>query len=314
VARVRIGVFVSETSTEQTGVDALVAAASAADVDGFSTAWVPHIPWSLDALSAVTVAAAATERIELGTAVVPTYSRHPLAMAQQALSAQAAARGRAVLGIGPSHPIVVEAMYGLSYEHPIRHVREYVDVLDAAFAGTGQVDHDGELYRVHAMLRIPGAETMPVLLAALAPLMLRLAGERTAGTITWMADEHAHAEHVVPRITAAAEAAGAATPRVVAGLPVAVHDDADQARERAARMFAVYTQIPTYQRILDRGDASGPADVCLVGDETAVTARLNAYRDAGVTDLAASIFTVGEDREASRRRTWELLASLAPRL
>jgi alkanesulfonate monooxygenase SsuD/methylene tetrahydromethanopterin reductase-like flavin-dependent oxidoreductase (luciferase family) len=164
------------------------------------------------------------------------------------------------------------------------------------------------------MLRVPGAETMPVLLAALAPLMLRLAGERTAGTITWMADERAHSEHVVPRITAAATSAGADPPRVVAGLPVAVHDDADAARERAARIFAVYTQIPTYQRILDRGDAGGPADVCLVGDEAAVTTRLRAFRDAGVTDLAATIFPVGEDSAASRRRTWELLASLAPEL
>jgi F420-dependent oxidoreductase-like protein len=310
----RIGVFISETSADQTGVDALVRSAAAADADGFATAWVPHIPWSLDALSAVTIAAGPTSRIELGTAVVPTYSRHPLAMAQQGLSAQAAAGGRAVLGIGPSHPIVVEGMYGLSYEHPIRHVREYVDVLDAAFAGTGQVDHDGELYQVHAMLRVPGADTMPVLLAALAPLMLRLAGERTAGTITWMGDERAHAEHVVPRISAAADGAGAPAPRVVAGLPVAVHDDADAARERAAKIFAVYTQIPTYARILDRGDASGPADVCVVGDEAAVTRRLRAYRDAGVTDLAATIFPVGDDSAASRRRTWELLASLAPEL
>jgi F420-dependent oxidoreductase-like protein len=310
----RIGVFVSETSAEQTGVDALLAAAAAADAAGFSTAWVPHVPWSLDALSAVTMAAGATSGIELGTAVVPTYSRHPLAMAQQALSAQAFAQGRAVLGIGPSHPVVVEGMYGLSYEHPIRHVREYIDVLDAAFAGKGQVDHDGDLYRVHAMLRVPGAETMPVLLAALAPLMLRLAGERTAGTITWMADERAHAEHVVPRITAAAEAAGRAAPRVVAGLPIAVHDDADAARDRAARVFSVYTQIPTYQRILDHGDAAGPADVCIVGDEAAVTRRLRSFRDAGVTDLAATILAVGDDRDASRRRTWELLVSLAPEL
>ncbi len=314
VAHMRIGVFVSETSAEQTGVDALLADAANADADGFATAWVPHIPWSFDALSAVTMAAAVTSRIELGTAVVPTYSRHPLAMAQQALSAQAVARGRATLGIGPSHPVVVEGMYGLSYEHPIRHVREYVDVLDAAFAGSGQVDHDGELYRVHAMLRVPDADSMPILLAALAPLMLRLAGERTDGTITWMADERAHAEHVVPRLASAAESAGRPAPRVVAGLPIAVHDDADAARERAAKLFAVYTQIPTYQRILDRGDASGPPDVCIVGDEAAVTARLRSYRDAGVTDLAATIFGVGDDRAASRRRTWELLASLAPEL
>jgi len=205
-------------------------------------------------------------------------------------------------------------MYGLSYEHPIRHVREYVEVLDATFAGSGQVDHDGDLYRVHAMLRVPDADSMPILLAALAPLMLRLAGERTDGTITWMADERAHAEHVVPRLAAAAESAGRPAPRVVAGLPVAVHDDADAARERAAKLFAVYTRIPTYQRILDRGDASGPPEVCIVGDEAAVTARLRSYRDAGVTDLAATIFGVGDDRVASRRRTWELLASLAPEL
>lgn len=310
----RIGVFVSETSAEQTGVDTLLSTAAAADIAGFASAWVPHVPWSLDALSAITMAAAATERIELGTAVVPTYSRHPLAMAQQGLSAQAAARGRATLGIGPSHPVVVEGMYGLSYDQPIRHVREYVEVLNAAFAGTGQIDHDGDRYRVHAMLRVPDADTMPILLAALAPLMLRLAGERTSGTITWMADERAHAEHVVPRITAAAESAGRRAPRVVAGLPVAVHDNVDAGRDRAARAFAVYTQIPTYQRILDRGDASTPADVCVIGDERSVTRRLCSYRDAGVTDLAATILAVGDDRTASRRRTWELLASLAPEL
>jgi len=310
----RIGIFVSETSAEQTGVDALLANAAQAEAAGFATAWVPHIPWSFDALSALTMAAGVTGRIELGTAVVPTYSRHPLAMAQQALSTQAAAHGRVALGIGPSHPVVVEGMYGLSYDAPIRHVREYVDVLDAAFGGTGQVDHDGDLYRVHAMLRVPGADRVPMLLAALAPLMLRLAGERTDGTISWMADERAHAEHIVPRITAAADGAGRPAPRVIAGLPIAVHDDVDEARERAARAFAVYTQIPTYQRILDRGDAGGPADVCVVGDEAAVETRLRAYRDAGVTDLAATILTVGGDREASRRRTWDLLASLAPEL
>jgi F420-dependent oxidoreductase-like protein len=313
----RIGVFISETSAEQTGVDALLANAATADADGFTTGWIPHIPWSFDGLGALTAAASVTSRIELGTAVMPTYTRHPLAMAQQGLTAQAAAHGRAVLGIGPSHPVVVEQMYGLSYEKPVHHVREYLDVLDAAFAGTGQVDVEGERFTVHSMLRVPDAESMPILLAALAPLMLRLAGERTAGTITWMADERAHAEHVLPRITAAAEGAGRPAPRVVAGLPVAVHDDADEARVRAARVFSVYTQIPTYQRILDRGDAAGPADVCIVGDEAAVTERLRAFRDAGVTDLAATILPVGADptaRDASRRRTWELLASLAPDL
>jgi F420-dependent oxidoreductase-like protein len=313
----RIGIFVSETSAELTSVDELVANAIAAEAAGFTTAWVPHIPWSYDALTALTIAAEPTSTIELGTAVVPTYSRHPLAMAQQALSTQAAAGGRLALGIGPSHPVVVESMYGLSYEHPIRHVREYVDVLASAFDGTGQVAHDGDLYQVHAMLRVPGAESTPILLSALAPLMLRLAGERTDGTITWMCDERATAEHVVPRITDAAATAGRPAPRVIAGLPVCVHDDVDAARERAARVFAVYTQIPTYQRILERGDGAGPADVCIVGDEATVERKLRAHRDAGVTELAATIFPVGstpEERTASHRRTWDLLASLTPEL
>ena len=313
----RIGIFVSETSAELTDIPTLVANAAAAEAAGFTTAWVPHIPWSLDALTAVTLAAAATERIELGTAVVPTYSRHPLAMAQQALSTQAAAGGRLALGIGPSHQMVIEGMYGLSYEHPIAHVREYVDVLESAFAGTGQVEHDGDLYSVHTMLTVPGAQSAPILLAALAPLMLRLAGERTDGTIAWMCDDRAMSEHVVPRITAAAESAGRPAPRVISGLPVCVHDDEDAARERAAHAFQVYGQIPTYRRILDRGDGAGPADVCIVGDERAVEAQLRSHADAGATELAATIFTVGKTPDAratSRQRTFDLLASLAPEL
>lgn len=313
----RIGIFVSATSAEQTDISSLVANATAAEAAGFTTAWVPHIPWSLDALTAVTIAAEATETIELGTAVVPTYSRHPLAMAQQALSTQAAAGGRLALGIGPSHQMVIEGMYGLSYDRPIDHVREYVAVLDSAFAGTGQVDHDGALYTVHAMLTVPGATSAPILLAALAPLMLRLAGERTDGTITWLADQRAIAEHVVPKISAAAESAGRPPPRVISGLPVCVHDDEAAARERAAHAFQVYGQIPTYRRMLDRGDGEGPADVCVTGDEEAVEAQLRSHADAGVTELAATIFPVGttpDERAASRGRTFDLLAALAPNL
>jgi F420-dependent oxidoreductase-like protein len=311
---VRIGVFVSDTSSERTGIDELVANAQWAEAAGLATAWVPHIPWSLDALTALALAGRETSRIELGTAVVPTYPRHPLALAQQALSTQAACGGRLLLGIGPSHPVVIENMHGLSYEKPVRHVREYLDVLDRAFAGPGQVQYEGDLYRVNALLQVPDATPVPVMLAALAPLMLRLAGSRTEGTITWMADERAHAEHVVPRINAAADEAGRPAPRVVAGLPVAVCDDADEGRERAARLFSVYEQIPTYRRILDRGETGTPAEVSIIGTEEQVTRRLQSYRDAGVTDLAAAVFAVGSDRDASRRRTRELLASVAPEI
>ncbi len=204
----RIGLFVSDTSSERTGIPELLDVARWAEDSGLATAWVPHIPWSLDALTALALVGQVTSRIELGTAVVPTYPRHPLALAQQALSTQAACDGRLLLGIGPSHPVVVENMHGLSYEKPVRHVREYLDVLDRAFAGPGQVSYSGELYNVNALLDVPGGSPVPIMLAALAPLMLKLAGSRTHGTITWMADERAHAEHVVPRITAAAEEAG----------------------------------------------------------------------------------------------------------
>jgi F420-dependent oxidoreductase-like protein len=310
----KIGIFVSDTGGERTGVDELQRRARWVEEQGFTSAWVPHIPWSLDALTALVIAAQVTERIELGTAVVPTYPRHPLALAQQALSVQAACGGRLTLGIGPSHPVVVENMHGLSYARPYTNTREYVEVLERAFTGPGQVHFEGEEYRVNALLDVPGALPVPLLLAALAPKMLHLAGSRTNGTITWMADERSIEEHVVPRVTAGAIETGRPAPRVVAGLPVAVCDDAAIGRDRAARLFSVYGAIPTYQRILATGDASDPADVCVVGTEKQVRARLERFRDAGVTDLAAATFVVGDDRRASLRRTHELLASLAPEL
>ena len=311
----RIGTFISSVAGRTlTPVDGLLDAARRAEADGFASAWVPHIPWSLDALTALALAGTVTDRIELGSAVVPTYPRHPLSMAQAALSVQAATGGRLSLGLGPSHAMVIEGMYGLGYESPAAHTREYLEVLDAAFAGTQQVDHDGERFHVHALLDVPGASAPRVLIAALAPLMLRLAGERTDGTITWMADVRATAEHVVPRITKAAADAGRPSPRIVAGLPVAVCDDEDAGRERAGTLFQVYEHIPAYRRMLDHGDAASPAKVAVVGDERAVERQLRSLADAGVTDLCAAIFAVGDDRAASHVRTNAFLASLAPEL
>ena len=163
-----------------------------------------------------------------------TWSRHPYAMAQQALTTQAAVGGRLLLGLGPSHPDWVENAYGESYDHPLRHMREYLSVLESAFTLSGKVDFVGETYRSTSVLDVPGAAEVPIFLAALGPGMLRLAGERAHGTITWMGDERAHGEHVVPRITAAASSAGRTPPRIVAGLPVAVCDDANS-RARCRR-------------------------------------------------------------------------------
>src|SRR5262245_25379679 len=310
----RIGIFLAETSPRGSTVDEVVAKARWAEAHGLATGWVPHVPWSLDALTSLAVAGQQTRRIELGTAVVPTWSRHPYAMAQQALSTQAACGGRLLLGIGPSHAMVAEGWYGASYAGVIHHVREYVCVLDACFAaqaeasatggGPGRlgapVRYAGERYRVDSLLDVPGGTPVPIHLAALAPLMLKLAGERAAGTITWMGDERAHAEHVVPRLEAAARAVGRPTPRVIAGLPVAVCDDAGLGRATAERRYGLYQQIPTYARMLARGDARSPADVALVGSEAAVRARLRSYASSGGSALCAAVVGAGPD--PSRRQ------------
>ena len=316
----RIGLFIGDATGTRTSVEDLVASARSAEAAGFSTGWVPHIPWSLDGLTALALAGQVTERIELGTAVMPTYTRHPLAMAQQALSAQAASGGRVTLGIGPSHPVVIERMFGLEYDRPAAHTREYVEVLRRAVAASVEqgrpdgefVAFEGEFFRVSSMLVVPGADApMPILIAALAPLMLRVAGEVTDGTITYWANEQAIGEHVVPRITRAADDAGRPSPRVVVGIPVAVVRDPAAARERAAQVFSAYEAIPTYQRILGRSGDAAPADVAIIGTEEEVLARLRAFEAAGATDLCAAPLGLDDDREESARRTVALLASAA---
>jgi len=309
----RIGVFIGDASGARTTVAELVANARAAEAAGFATGWVPHIPWSLDALTAMALAAAATSRIELGTAVVPTFPRHPMSMAQDALSVQAVAAGRFTLGIGPSHRSVIENMYGLSYARPAAHTAEYVQALRACFATTpsaNTVRVEGEFFRFASMLEVPGASDVPILVAALAPRMLELAGRLADGTITFWADERAIGEHVVPAITSAAAAAGRPAPRVVVGLPVAVVRDADAARSRAARLFKAYEAIPTYQRILGKGDSPDPVDTAVIGDEATVTRRIRRMSDLGATDFLAAPLGLADDVEGSRRQTMELLASL----
>jgi F420-dependent oxidoreductase-like protein len=206
-------------------------------------------------------------------------------------------------------------MHGLEYARPAHHTREYVEILRAAFAGAGHVEYQGECFAFSSMLTVPGSTPAPIMIAALAPKMLQLAGELTDGTITYWANERAVCEHIVPRITAAADAAERPAPRVVVGLPVAVCSDPDAGRERAQKLFATYLNIPTYQRILARGgDDTSPADVAIIGTEAEVTERLRGYAAAGATDLCATALGLDDDRDASQRRTIELLASLAPDL
>ena len=280
---------------------------------------MPQIPDDFDGLTAVALMGAATNRIELGTAVMPIQTRHPVAMAQQALANQAVCEGRFTLGIGPSHHWIVEDMLGLPYDRPARQVRDYLEVLTVALSGPGQVDVENDSYRVHNAIDVTDIAPTPVLVAALAPVMLRIAGELADGTILWMADERAIGDHVVPRITKAASEAAKPSPRVVAGVPVALcgNDEVDGARSWANRALGHAEYSPNYQRLLEHGDATDVGDLLAAGDETAVVERLQAFRDAGVTDLAVRVLPLGSDRGArieSRNRTEAFLASLCPEL
>jgi F420-dependent oxidoreductase-like protein len=317
---VRIGLMIGPDKGQYDDkVGRLIESARTAEREGFASIWVPQVPNDFDALTAIALMGSATERVELGTAVMPIQTRHPVAMAQQALSNQLICGGRFTLGLGPSHHWIVEDMLGLPYERPAQHVRDYVEVLNAAFARRGPVDVENDTYRIHNPLDVTDATSTPILLAALAPVMLRIAGEHTSGTILWMADERAIGEHVVPRITKAAADAGRPEPRVVAGVPIALcrNEEVDEARHRANRVLGHAEFSPNYQRLLEHGDATDVGDILAGGDERAIVDRLTRFRDAGVTDLSVRILPLGNDRDAraeSWLRTEAFLASLCPEL
>ena len=290
-----------------------------AEAAGFHSFWFPQVPGYLDAMTAMALLGQATSTIELGTAVVPIQTRHPIIMAQQAVTTQVACGGRFILGMGPSHDWIIDGQLGIPYDRPVSLVRDYLDVLLGAFGEPGPVDVVNTNFRVHSPMDVAEAQPMPVLLAALGPTMLRIAGERADGTILWMADERAIGEHVVPRITEAARSAGRPAPRIVAGVPVALCSDGEvtDARAMASKVLGHAHFSPNYVRLLEHGDAEDVGDTMAAGSESTVLNRLQRYRDAGVTDLAARVVPVGHDaaaRRLSRNRTQDFLASLGPAL
>ena len=316
----RIGVMLGpERGRYSTKVERLRADARWAEDAGLTTAWIPQIPDDFDALTAAAIVGAETTRLEIGTAVVPVQPRHPIALAQQALSVQAICNGRLRLGLGVSHHWIIDEMLGLPYEQPVADMRAHLDVLDAALAGPGMVDVENDTFRVHNPLDITDVTPTPVLLAALGPVMLRLAGERTHGTILWMADERAIGDHIAPTITHAAERAGRKAPRIVAGIPVCLcrDDEVDVAVARTNRILAEAETSPNYQRLLERGDAREVGDLLAAGSESSIEKRMRAFADVGATDLSVRVVAIGEGREeriASLKRTREYLASLTGEL
>ncbi len=299
----RIGVTIAEAAAGS-NLDGLVQQVRDLEAQGFASVWMPNI-FGLDAIGALALAGRETERIELGTAVVPTYPRHPFAIAQQALTAQIASRGRFVLGIGLSHKIVIENMLGMSYDKPARHMKEYLQVLGPLLEGRPTA-HQGELYRVNAGLQFPGVARVPLMIAALGPVMLRLAGTFSDGTITWMTGPKTLESHIVPGIREAAKDAGRPEPRIVAGLPIAITHDPDGARKVASKVFQLYAGLPSYRAMLDREGVEGPADVAILGDTKSVEAALGRLEQAGVTDLNAAVFPADD---GAVKRTTEFLAS-----
>jgi F420-dependent oxidoreductase-like protein len=295
-------------------VDRIVSQAQRAEADGFCALWYTSGTLN-DPLIAMALAGRATEHIELGTAIANTYACHPVLLASRAAAAVEAigAPGRFTLGVGPSHQPFVEGMLGHTYDHPGRHTEEYLEVLAPLLRGEA-VQFTGQELPLPVNASPPAlldGQPVPLLVAALGPRLLRLAGRHADGTIPWMANARAIETHIAPIITKAAADAGRPKPRIVAGLPVAVHDDEVEARSVAQVQFGMYGQLDNYARIFDRGGVAGPAEAAIVGDEASVTQQVQELFDAGATEVWLAAFPVGDDRAASRARTRQLLVELA---
>jgi F420-dependent oxidoreductase-like protein len=312
----RIGLMVGpERGRYSSKVDRMRADARWAEDAGLSSIWTPQIPDEFDALTAATLLGAETSRIEIGTAVVPIQTRHPVALVQQALSTQAVLGGRLTLGLGVSHHWIVDDMLGLPYDRPLAQMRATLDVLDQGLVGVGPIDVENEHFRIHNPIDITDITPTPVLLAALGPKMLQLAGERADGTILWLADERAIGSYIAPTITTAAGAAGRPAPRIVAGVPVCLcgEDEVDISVARTNRVLSEADISPNYKRLLDKGDAHDVGDILAAGSESSVEKRLRSFADAGVTDLSVRVVPIGKDRDellASMHRTRDYLASV----
>ena len=301
----RIGMILGADGVNRTLAD-LVKQAQRLEELKFASIWMAQI-MSFDAIGALSVIGHATKRIGLGTGVVPTYPRHPTALASQALTAAAASNNRFTLGIGLSHQIVIESMLGFSYAKPAAHMREYLEVLRPLLRGE-TVQHDGAEYHVHGVtIAVPGAKPPPVLVAALGPVMLELTGALADGTITWMVGPKTMEKHIVPTLSAAAKRAGKPAPIVVGGFPVVLTNKPDEARETIAKQLAIYGQLPSYRAMLDREGVAGPGDIAIAGDENYLRGAIERLRGTGITDFNVAIAAADA---TSAERTLEFLASL----
>jgi F420-dependent oxidoreductase-like protein len=281
-----------------------------AEAHGFSSYWLAQLAIP-DTLTAIATMGARTERIEIGTAVVPTWLRHPLMLATQALTVQEAIGNRLALGVGLAHKAPIEATLGIPFAQPAKHMKEYLDVLIPAMRER-KVDATGEIWSGHvaAVTGMPEATAPPVLLAAMGPRMLELAGSLADGLILWLSGPRTIERTLKPAVDAAATAAGRPAPRIVASVPVCVTSKPDELRGLVAALLAGYNELPSYRGVMDIEGVDGPAGVSVIGSEDEVRRGLAAFADAGATDFAAVEFTTDDDeRQATRTLLRELAAA-----
>lgn len=295
--------IIGSLSGSSSPVEATVNYLAQARDEGFRRVWMTQMPYEPDLLTVLAVALREVDGIEVGTGVIPIQNQHPMLLAQRALTLNLIAGGRFILGLGMTHAAVTEGMWGIPWDKPVRRLNEYLDGLLPLLSGE-PADALGETVTTRGALQIPGAPRPDVYIAALGPQLLKIAGRRTQGTVTWMTGPQTLSGHVGPALRAAA---GDRPVRVVAALPVAVTDDVDGARAQAAEQFAMYGHLPSYRAMLDREGYAGPADAVLIGDEAAVTARIAELEDAGVDEYVGVPFDASPE---VRARTRALLRSL----
>ncbi|GAA1689299.1 TIGR03564 family F420-dependent LLM class oxidoreductase [Kribbella yunnanensis] len=287
----RIGLWIDE---EGLRIEQVGAAAKAAEDSGIDRIWFSQrTGW--DALTLVAGAAPYTSTIGFAVGVVPVYPRHPIALAAQARSVQALTDNRLLLGVGSSHPLIIEGLHGLSMERPADYMREYVDALGRLLTGE-PTDYQGERITARGQLSIAGAEAPEVIVAALGPRMLKIAGELTAGTTTsWVGPELIES-YIRPTIDMAA--VGRPRPEVIAAATVAVTNDPDATRAWIHDRFGMAGEMPAYRAVLDRGGLAGPEDTAVLGDEETVAREIERFANAGATEFV--LCPVGTPEEQKR--------------
>ena len=284
-------------------LDAIIDDVVASEDAGFSSYWLAQTSL-VDSLGALALAGRDTSMIEVGTAVIPTWPRHPQALAAQALTTQAATGGRTVLGIGLAHQPSVEGNWKMTWERPIAHMQQYLDILLPLLAD-GSDHAEGDIWGYEGAGGSPAADAPKVMLAALGPQMLKMAGRRTDGTILWCVGPKTLSQQIVPMINDAADAAGREQPRVVCSLPVVVTDDPDSAKAFIGGVLAGYATLPSYRAMLDIEGVHGVEGISLVGGEDEVRHGLAEIAASGATDFTAVVMAGDPDSQA---RTMAVLA------